>query len=583
MEHTLLRTFGDIQNLSPDKLLSFLENSMDILDMLEESVFVTDLDGVISYCNKAAGSFCSDASIPMQDLLGIEDLWEDIFTELKEKQYWEGMLDAYTDETFHNSYNLKIKTYFDKKVMLAVITDVSEITQTKEQFEYQIYHDALTGLPNRMLFRDRLNQSLYYADRRGLRVSLLFLDIDHFKKINDTRSHAFGDKVLKQVAEIIKTAIRSEDTVCRFAGDEFLILVNDHSDPEVPVQVAKRVLYAITQPMPMGSETLNISASIGVASYPDDGNSPDELISNADVAKFRAKERGRNTFELFTQDLNRRVRRKLEIEHSFVHAFSNNEFQMYFQPKYSILRDKTVGAEALLRWNKHGLGFISPEEFIPIAEESSFILRLGEWVLEESLIFLRKMKSYGQDEFTVAINISGKQFEDAGFPGLVKQMIEAYQVKPQQVEIEITEHVMMTNLDQVVRGIKEIYDYGVSIALDDFGTGYSSLNYLQRLPIRTLKIDKSFISILPSTDDRNAVVKAIVSMAEVMKLNVVAEGVETKMQLDFLGELGCDLIQGFFYSPPLPEDNFMTFVLGEEKPIPILDEAEDLETLEELE
>jgi len=443
---------------------------------------------------------------------------------------------------------------------VAVFHDITEMKRQEERIKHQAYHDALTGLPNRLLAKDRIEVSLAHVKRGGTKLAVLFLDLDNFKNVNDSLGHDWGDRLLLQVANRLVAQVREEDTVARLGGDEFLILVAAIGSEVMAVDLCHRLLQSFASPFNVDDTDLFITASIGVAFFPEDGRDAGALTKNADIAMYQAKSRGKNRYHLFTPDLSDRISSRQQMEGNLRQAVLNREFTVFFQPKIDPVQGIITGAEALVRWQQQDGSLVSPADFIPLAEETGLIIPLGEQVLEISCAMIRQLNQLGYAELSVAVNLSPLQF---GQKDLVEQILATlarHGVPGNRLELEITETTMMTNLTQTVDTLNQLVSAGIVISIDDFGTGYSSLSYLKRFPIKTLKIDRSFIRDMISDPSDAQLVETIILMAHNLGIGVVAEGVESREQLDWLKSRGCEQIQGFYYSRPLPAAAFFTYL-----------------------
>lgn len=420
-----------------------------------------------------------------------------------------------------------------------------------KEIQYQVYHDALTGLPNRRLFNDRLEMAIAYSARSKKSLAIIFLDLDDFKNINDTMGHHIGDIFLKEVAKRVKNCCREEDTVSRFGGDEFVIILPDAVTIEDAKEVADRILLVLAEPLTIDNTDLVASTSIGITQYPADGKDVNTLLKNADMAMYSAKKSGKNKYSVFTQEMNEGIIKRIALENSLRKALERDEFKILYQPKVDLTTGFISGTEALVRWQKDEETLVSPSEFIFVAEESDIICLLGEWVLRKACEDTMKIHKYGFPELSVAVNISARQFQDPGFIQLAKKVLGETGLDPKYLNIEITENIVMNDVDCAIETMKKLNNLNVKISIDDFGTGYSSLSYLKRFPVHTLKIDRSFIKDIPENMEDVAIAKSIMSLAHSLYLTVVAEGVENWEHLKFLKEHGCDEIQGNFCSMPI--------------------------------
>lgn len=437
---------------------------------------------------------------------------------------------------------------------VSAIKDITELKRNEKKIYNMEYFDSITGLPNKMLFLDRLNVGLANARRTCTKLAVIVLDLDNFKTINDTLGHAFGDRILMQIAEKIKGLLREADTVARFGGDEFIVLQPGLKDITDITRVADRILENFRSPWILEGREYYITASMGIAVYPNDGQDESTLVKNADIAMYRAKDKGKNNYELFMESMNRKIIDKLNLENALRHAIAKEDFVLYYQPQIDIATGEIISVEALIRWNREGVGLVQPLEFIPAAEESSLIIPLGEWVLKTACKQNVKWLSLGFKPLLMAVNLSAKQFQQRDLVEMIDRVLHETGMEPTLLELEITESTAMQDIDFTVEVLKKLREKGIRISLDDFGTGYSSLNYLKILPLDTLKIDKSFIHDIALNPNEEAIAKSVIGIAHKMNLMVVAEGVETNDQLEFLKVHMCDKVQGYLLSKPLPSD-----------------------------
>lgn len=435
----------------------------------------------------------------------------------------------------------------------SIFTDITERKQAEERIHHLAYYDDLTDLPNRSLLYKLVDQALIEARRNRLHGALLFIDLNRFKPINDTLGHAVGDGLLKQVGARLRAAVRSEDVVARLGGDEFVIALFDITRREHATVVAQKVLAALDPPFLIGDHELKIGAAIGISIYPRDGFDTEALLRMADIAMFRAKQSGHEGYAFYSHEMNQRALDRLKIESGLRHGIEHGELFLHYQPKVDIASGRIVGAEALVRWQPPSGILVPPGEFIPIAEESGLIIRLSAWILEAALRQIREWHTAGVPVVKIAVNLSARDFS----PNLAERLqalLAEHEVPPAWLELEITEGMLTHSSEEVIAMMDALKRLGVSLSLDDFGTGYSSLAYLKRFPIQTLKIDQSFVRGIPHDGNDCAIAGAIVSMAQRLGHHVIAEGVETRAQLEFLKTLGCQEIQGYLFSPPVAPD-----------------------------
>ncbi|HYC44590.1 MAG TPA: EAL domain-containing protein [Burkholderiales bacterium] len=443
---------------------------------------------------------------------------------------------------------------------VGVLNDITETKRYQDELEHHVNHDALTGLANRHLLQDRLQQALFRANRRNLRCAVMFLDLDHFKLVNDGLGHHAGDALLKRVAAELLTLLRPEDTVARFGGDEFVLVATEVQDLNDVTDIAARIVSRLSMPMQIDREEISVSASVGIAVYPLDGDSVEELLKNADAAMYHAKSGGRNTFSYYSKEMNVSISAQFALKNKLAKAIENNELVLHYQPQADARSVDLVGFEALIRWEHPELGRVAPDKFIPLAEESGLIVPIGEWVLLTACKFAAELRRQGKHCGRVAVNLSARQFYQANLAQVIERILKESELPPQCLELEITESMMMGNMDKVIRILTVLKEMDVQLAVDDFGTGYSSLGYLRRFPIDRLKIDRSFIDDVPASQHDSTIAKAIISLAHNLNLSVIAEGVETRAQLGFLAENGCDEIQGYLLSRPLDATALTRFI-----------------------
>ncbi|MHB8841133.1 MAG: putative bifunctional diguanylate cyclase/phosphodiesterase, partial [Candidatus Aquicultor sp.] len=430
--------------------------------------------------------------------------------------------------------------------------DVTDRKQAEETINYMSYYDTLTGLPNRALFNDRLNLALAYAHRNQEVFAVMCLDLDSFKSINDTMGHVVGDEVLQGISKRLQECLREGDTVARLGGDEFALLLPQVTGVENVVKVAQKIFDAIQPPFNFDERDFYTTTSIGVSLYPYDGDDPQTLIKNAEVALYRAKEQGRANYQLYAPAMNAKAFERLAMENSMRKALEREEFIVYYQPIVDITTGRIISMEALIRWQHPALGLVSPAEFIPLAEETGLIVPIGEWALKTACEQNKAWQKSGLPEVRISVNLSARQFQQQNLVEMVNQTLEATGLAPEYLEFEITESVVMKDADAAIAILHEMKKRGIKVAIDDFGTGYSSLGYLKRFPIDKLKIDKLFVHTVTTDPSDEAIAEAIIAMAKSLNLRVVAEGVETVEQLELLHSLRCDEMQGYLYSRPLP-------------------------------
>lgn len=440
---------------------------------------------------------------------------------------------------------------------IAVFTDITLRKESEQRLQFLATHDALTRLPNRMLLQERIDHALRLAQRNKTQLAVLFIDLDRFKVINDTLGHDAGDQLLLQASHRLVNCLRESDTIARQGGDEFVVLLEEFSeDVQYLAGVARKVMDVLMQPFTLMGQEVFISASIGISIYPQDGRDMSTLLKNADIAMYRAKEQGKNTYHFYASDCNVHSFERLALENSLRKALERNELTLHYQPKVDLATGNIVGAEALVRWRHPELGMVPPAKFIPLAEETGLIVVIGEWVLREACMQNRAWQDAGLPLITMGVNLSGGQFRDDNLRHVIASALAYSGMQPIYLELEITESMIMQNPERAISVLQGFREMGMHTSIDDFGTGYSSLGYLKRFPLDALKIDRSFVRDVPGDQDDVAITKAIIGLAHSLGLKVVAEGVETEAQLDFLRRQRCEQIQGFIYSKPLPAEEF---------------------------
>ena len=440
--------------------------------------------------------------------------------------------------------------------------DISRRRRAEQELRHLAYYDAVTGLPNRTLLEDRLSKAMAAARRRKEKLALLFLDLDHFKVINDSLGHATGDLLLNEVATRLKKWARDQDTVARLGGDEFVIVVNGVKEIGDVAVAARRVLDALTAEAVIETRSLSIGCSLGISIFPDHGTDAVALLKNADAAMYSAKENGRNNFQFFTPEMNAQVVERLNLESDLRGALQRNELFLMYQPQSDVASGKLIGAEALLRWQHPRLGLVPPDKFIRIAENSGLIIPIGEWVLRTACAQARQWHNQGLPAVPVAVNVSAVQLRQEGFLDLIRRVLHDTGLPPKYLELELTESLIMSNAEGIVSMLRQLKDTGVKLSIDDFGTGYSSLSYLRHFPVYKLKVDRSFVRDITANDDDAAITSTIISMAKSLNLKVIAEGVETEEQMRFLSKHRCDEVQGYYFSKPLRAEDFSKFARG---------------------
>lgn len=544
-----------------------LAHQSQILDQIHESVLTMNQMGYITSWNRGA-----------EELFGytaLEAIGRNILFLYADEEQNEDMPDAFAEgggrmmevkrrkksgEVFWASLSLSpLRDLAERPIgLIAYLTDITERKQAEEQLHHLAYYDELTGLPNRTLFARLVDQALMVAQRNEASGCVLFLDLNRFKRINDTLGRRIGDELLRQVAQRVRATLREEDVVARLSGDEFAVGLFDIRQHFEATTVAQKLQAALDAPFLIGGHDLRVGASIGISVFPQDGHDAETLLGLADIAMERAKQAAANpdrSVAFYSQDMNQGMQERMRIESGLRQALGNGELILYYQPKFEIGSDRIVGAEALVRWVHPTRGIVPPGEFIPLAESTGLIVQVGEWVLEQACAQAAIWQRAGVPPLRLAVNVSAREFT-ASLPERVADTLARYQLDPSWLELEITESTLMHDFERVTGIMDHVNQLGVALSLDDFGTGYSSLSYLKRFPIDTLKIDRSFTTGIPADGSDCAIAGTIISMARQLGLRVIAEGVETVEQLDFLRDAGCDEVQGYLYSKPLPAFEF---------------------------
>jgi len=566
-ENAILATFAPINTIK--RLEERLRLWATIFEATSEGILVLSPDNVILQANAASARATGyrvdemlgqDAAFlaPRHKTTGVETRLVSLVTQ---QGSWQGEIWLRTKSGDEAPQWLVLNTVRDEQGMpshvIALFVDITERIEQEKKIRHLAHHDTLTGLPNRLLFDERLSLSLENSKRHGQRLALLFIDLDRFKNINDSLGHHIGDGLLRSVATRLTAAVRAGDTVCRQGGDEFVVILDAVEDvDEVAHIVERRLIPQILQTHEIDGIALHISCSVGIAVYPDDADNMDALMRHADTAMYSAKAQGRNNFQFFSDEMNRLAVDRLNTENHLQDALKNGEFELHMQPIVNCATGKVVSVEALLRWRQPALGLIPPAQFIPIAEETGQIHDIGRWVLTEACRLYRHMSASSIGPLPIAINVSAKQFRRGDFAAMVAAILEANGMPPEYLQIELTESLMMTESERNLVEIHRLKAMGIGLSLDDFGTGYSSLSYLNLLPIDKLKIDRSFVSDMIADPADMAITRAIVGLGRTLGLRVVAEGVEYAEELKALHEIGCDEVQGYLIARPLPLHEF---------------------------
>ncbi len=538
-----------------------IENSLDGVLITDEHATIISVNPAFTRLTgftaaEAIGRNPSILSSGRHDDAFYERLWQ----HLKREGHWQGEVWNRRKDGDLYPELLTITAITDEHGRItnyaALFSDISQIKENEARIRDLAYFDPLTGLPNRRLLEDRLQVVLAQAHRNGSLAGVMFVDLDRFKRINDTLGHAIGDRLLVEIARRLTACLREDDTVARMGGDEFLIVLGHLDVPEIAAHVALRIIEALRQPIVVDGHELVVTTSIGISIYPDDGLDAAMLIKHADIAMYRAKDDGRNSFQLYQPAMNAESLKHLALESALHHALARDELVLHYQPLVGLDAASIVAAEALLRWRHPDLGLVAPGQFIPLAEETGLIVPIGAWVLRSACRQLRRWHDAGAGELRMMVNISVRQFRDKDFVAMVAQALAESGVAPARLTLEVTESLLMDDSGRSLRQLERLRALGVRIAIDDFGTGYSSLGYLKNFPIDELKMDRLFIRDIDNNARDAALAAAIITLAHSLGLAVVAEGVETAAQLDILAAHGCDIVQGFHFSPPVPAEAF---------------------------
>lgn len=569
---------GSIFDISGHKHTEGLRENLKFLQILIDTIpcpiFYKDTKGIYLGCNKAFEEYLS---MSREEIIGKTDY--DFVPKTIAEKYYKADLDLFRGEGIH-TYEATVdyadgtrhEVICNKAVFLnpdgtpgglvGSILDITERKRFEERLMYQANHDSLTGLPNRNLLYDRLNHALAYENRHRELLAVMLIDLDNFKVINDTLGHSSGDILLLEVANRLQHSVRQYDTVARLGGDEFVILLTDVEHIRSLAGISDKILTLFKQPFSIMDHEIFVTASIGIAIYPADGVTADILLKNADTAMYQAKELGRNGYQFFTEEMNIKVHERLTLETRLRKALERQEFFLLYQPRVDVASGRIAGMEALLRWQPESSEVILPAEFIPLLEETGLIVAVGEWVLREVCYQGKAWHDAGLPPLTISVNVSARQFHQKNLPEKVEEILRETGFPPQCLEIELTESIIIQDVEKTILKLDRLKEMGVRLSIDDFGTGYSSLSYLKRFPIDILKIDRSFVNGLTTDPDDATIVSTIIAMAHNLNLNVVAEGVETDKQLQFVDKHGCEEVQGFLFSRPITAESLAELVLS---------------------
>ncbi|MBC3806498.1 EAL domain-containing protein [Undibacterium seohonense] len=558
--------------IDKNRIESNLRKLSQAVEQSPNIIIITDTEAKIEYVNQA---FVDKTGHTLSQVLGKRPnilqsgntplfTYEDMWDRLRSGGSWQGEL---TNRYKDGKEYIELAHISPVRDANGVITnfislqeDITEKKRTEERIQYLAHYDVLTGLPNRVLLEEQAQLAIKSARRKGSPLSLMFFDLDHFKNINDSLGHSTGDALLVELSRRLRDVLREDDVVSRLGGDEFILLLSgvDETGAE---RVAEKLLHTVSQSYQLGQYDLNISTSIGIAVYPEDGEDLETLLRNADTAMYRAKQDGRGIYRFFTPEMQARSGRHLELVNALRYALERNQLHVVYQPQMSLITGKIIGSEALLRWTHPELGSISPAEFIPVAEETGLILAIGEWVLRSAVSQTKAWHEQGWADLSIAVNLSAIQFRHTDLPGTVSRILQESQLAATYLELELTEGVAMIDPPGAIAIMNDLHLRGVRMSIDDFGTGYSSLSYLKKFKVSKLKIDQSFVRDINSDPEDKAIVSAVISMAKSLGLQTIAEGVETEEQLTFLHQQHCDEVQGYYFARPLAPVQFAQFML----------------------
>ena len=571
----VIRSIGTVHDITQrvqyEKDLQLASN---VFKYSSDAIIITDENNKIITLNKAfedlTGYSLSEVKGKNPTVLssgwGDKDFYEQMWTDINSNGIWIGEIwdRKRNGELYAASESIIVVKDSNENIVnyIGISHDITESKENEKKIKQLAYYDFLTKLPNRKLFQQEVESFIKSSHFNNKKFAILFLDLDNFKWVNDSLGHHFGDKILIQVSKLISAIISEDSIFARLGGDEFIILT-PYADLLNVSQLAVKIIDTVKYPIILDNVEVNVGWSIGVSLFPDNGITYDILLQNADTAMYQAKDNGKNNFKYFNEDMNKIAQRRLELDTRLRHAVDNNEFSLVYQPKTSSEKETILGFEALIRWNDHKIGVVTPDEFIPVAEQSGYIYDIGLWVLETAFNDLNIIdKNYSDSKYNMAINISGKQLEDKRFLDDVKLLIEKTKVDISRIEFEITETAIMNNIQNVIPVLNELKNIGIRLSIDDFGTGYSSLVYLKKMPIDTLKIDREFISEIEKNDEDKAIVEVTIALAKALKLDTVAEGVETIEQSKILKSMNCGVFQGYYFSKPLSMSDLFKFIDG---------------------
>ena len=571
-------TLGMLRSFAvKDNAQSSLKLAAAVFDSSLEGIYITDTSGNILTVNAAASRI---TGYDADELIGKnprilksdchdKDFYKALWDSVIQNNQWEGEIWNFrkNGELFAEWLSISAIKNDHGRVQnyVGVFIDITQQKQSESRLAYQAFHDELTDLPNRHLFFDRLECAILQAKRRHSNCAVLFIDLDHFKYINDSFGHDKGDQALQMVALKIKTCIRENDTFARMGGDEFIVLIQDFDNQADITQTARRIIQELDSPIRLDEQKIYVSASIGISIFPEHGETAQVLMKHADTAMYSAKNDGRKRHHYFKTSMESYAFKRMEMEEHLRSALLNDEFRVFYQPQFNLNTGEIVGAEALLRWQRPGVGMVPPIQFIPFAEETGLIVPIGEWVLREACAQCLVWQQSGWQALRMSVNLSAHQFRQVELLSMIYGVLNDTGLEPQFLDLELTESDAMQNVEASLKTLNALKVPGIQISIDDFGTGYSSLSYLKQFPIDRLKIDRSFIADIATDPNDAAIVVAIIAMAHCLGLEVIAEGVETEEQFKFLSMHGCNEVQGYLLGRPVPADEFMTLLVNSQK------------------
>lgn len=568
----VIRSFGTVHDITKQKIAqNELMLASEVFSKMSDGVLITDSSQNIIKANEA---FCKISGYAFKEIEGknpnyLSAGWHDkkfykrMWDEINIRGHWSGeVVDRKkSGETYTAETNI-IALYNNEGTLTNYISIMNDVSMKKEQEELihnLAYFDSLTDLPNRVLFEERVISRMPFLKRNEKKMALLFIDMDNFKNVNDTLGHVMGDKFLIEVSKSLKATLREQDTLARLGGDEFTVILEDFESVIDVAVAAEKIIDAFDKPVVVEGKKLYTGVSMGISIYPDDGQSYEELVQAADTAMYQVKESGKNNFKFYTPSMNEKITERMLIETDLRNAIANDELFLVYQPKVNLDTNSVYGMEALLRWKHPDYGLIQPDKFIAISEETGQIYEIGLWVAKKALFDTKSLHDAG-DMLTISINVSSKQLENANFIKDICKIVDESGVNIKYIELEITESCIMSDIEEALTVLNKLSSVGFKLSIDDFGTGYSSLSYLKRIPVQTIKIDRSFILDIETDEDDRSIVAAIVAMAQALGKDVIAEGSETQGHIDTLKYLNCKNIQGYFFSKPIPIDDFKEFI-----------------------